>query len=79
MQNKNLHSNEELIQKENKEYNKLNKKLEQTEGMENQIKINFGGRILEENEPLKKYDHSKDDLTPLTKETKRHLFGINKK
>ncbi len=75
MQNKNLHSNEELIQKENKEYNKLNKKLEQTEGMENQIKINFGGRILEENEPLKKYDHSKDDLTPLTKETKRHLFG----
>ena len=75
MQNKNLHANEELMQKENKEYNNLNKKLEQTEGMENQIKINFGGRILEENEPVKKYDHSKDDLTPLTKETKKHLFG----
>ena len=75
MQNKNLHANEELMQKGNKEYNNLNKKLEQTEGMENQIKINFGGRILEENEPVKKYDHSKDDLTPLTKETKKHLFG----
>ena len=40
--------------------------------MENQIKINFGGRVLDENEnqQLKKYDHSKDDITPLTKETK---------
>ncbi len=38
-----------------------------------QIKINFGGRILEEEEKKgrKKYDHSKDDLTPLTKETKK--------
>ena len=40
--------------------------------MENQIKINFGGRMLDENDnpQLKKYDHSKDDITPLTKETK---------
>ena len=40
--------------------------------MENQIKINFGGRVLDENEnqQLNKYDHSKDDITPLTKETK---------
>ena len=38
-----------------------------------QIKINFGGRILEEddNKGRKKYDHSNDDLTPLTKETKK--------
>ena len=37
-----------------------------------QIKINFGGRILEEEDKKgrKKYDHSNDDLTPLTKETK---------
>ena len=37
-----------------------------------QIKINFGGRILEEDDKKgrKKYDHSNDDLTPLTKETK---------
>lgn len=40
--------------------------------MENQIKINFGGRVIDENDraQLKKYDHSKDDLMPLTKETK---------
>ena len=40
--------------------------------MENQIKINFGGRMLDENDnpQFKKYDHSKDDITPLTKETK---------
>ena len=37
-----------------------------------QIKINFGGRILEEEDKKgrKKYDHSNDDLTPLTKESK---------
>ena len=41
--------------------------------MYNQIKINFGGRIVdgqEEKEGLKKYDHSKDDLEPLTKASK---------
>ena len=41
--------------------------------MDNQIKINFGGRIVdgqEEKEGLKKYDHSKDDLEPLTKASK---------
>ena len=50
------------------------------EVLDNQIKINFGGRIIDENEAkgLKKYDHSKDDLTPLTKETKG-LFGEKKK
>ncbi len=51
---------------------------EDSEEMASKIKINFGGRILDENDniQLKKYDHSQDDLTPLTKETKRqHLFG----
>ena len=38
-----------------------------------QIKINFGGRILEEEDKKgrKRYDHKDDDLTPLTKETKK--------
>ena len=45
------------------------------EVMANQIKINFGGRILdgdnvEEKTGLKKYDHSNDDLEPLTKASK---------
>lgn len=41
--------------------------------MENQIKINFGGRIVEgaeERTGLKKYDHSGEDLEPLTKQSK---------
>ena len=44
--------------------------------MDNQIKINFGGRILEEPEApkgLKKYDHSNDDLEPLTKDSKKEM------
>ena len=44
--------------------------------MDNQIKINFGGRILEEPENpkgLKKYDHSNDDLEPLTKDSKKEM------
>ncbi len=44
--------------------------------MNNQIKINFGGRILEEPESprgLKKYDHSNDDLEPLTKDSKKEM------
>ena len=42
--------------------------------MADQIKINFGGRFvdnMEENEGLQKYDHSEDDLEPLTKQSKR--------
>ena len=49
-------------------------KQEAKEPMDNQIKINFGGRIVEsgdEKSGLKKYDHSNDDLEPLTKESKR--------
>ncbi len=44
-----------------------------------QIKINFGGRIVEENENknLKKYDHTEDDIIPLTKQTKKSgIFGL---
>ncbi len=44
--------------------------------MDNQIKINFGGRILtEEDNPrgLKKYDHSNDNLEPLTKYSKNNI------
>ena len=50
----------------------------QPEELENQIKINFGGRIVDDvdNKGLKKYDHSNDNIVPLTKETKKqHLFG----
>ena len=50
----------------------------QPEELENQIKINFGGRIVDEvdSKGLKKYDHSNDDIIPLTKETKKqHLFS----
>ena len=46
--------------------------------MDNQIKINFGGRIVDEEERpvLKKYDHSKDDLEPLTKDSKKAKMEI---
>ena len=50
---------------------------EKQEPMENQIKINFGGRIVEsgdERKGLKKYDHSNDDLEPLTKQSKKKMM-----
>lgn len=55
-------------------------KLEKAEKspMDNQIKINFGGRIVDSNDekvPLKKYDHSGEDLEPLTKESKKQNKG----
>ncbi len=43
-----------------------------------QIKINFGGRIVDSNDEklgLKKYDHSEDDLEPLTKQSKSKLLA----
>ena len=55
---------------------KIAKAEKDKELMDNQIKINFGGRILEEPENprgLKKYDHSNDDLEPLTKDTKKEM------
>ena len=42
--------------------------------MENQIKINFGGRIIEnpdESNGLRKYNHEGEDLEPLTKNNKK--------
>ncbi len=41
--------------------------------MDEQIKINFGGRFVDNTDEisgLKKYDHSQDDLEPLTKQSK---------
>ena len=55
---------------------KIAKARIEKELMDNQIKINFGGRILEEPEGpkgLKKYDHSNDDLEPLTKDSKKEM------
>lgn len=44
-----------------------------------QIKINYGGTFVDNTEiqGLEKYDHSQDDLEPLTKETKKHKIEIN--
>ncbi len=47
--------------------------MQEKSPMENQIKINFGGRIVdgaEEKAGLRKYDHSEDNLEPLTKNSK---------
>ena len=66
------------IQREEQEHNRqLTKQIEQ-ETTGEQIKINFGGRIVDENinNNLKKYDHSQDELVPLTGETKKSgIFG----
>ena len=82
MQNRQLRTNEQMIENENKKYKQLekNKQEKQADELENQIKINFGGHIIEENDNknMRKYDHSQDDLTPLTKETKKRLFGSKK-
>lgn len=44
-----------------------------------QIKINYGGTFVDNTEiqGLEKYDHSQDDLEPLTKETKKHKIETN--
>ena len=59
-----------------KEERLAQKELEKQEKspMDNQIKINFGGRIVDSSEEkigLKKYDHSGEDLEPLTKHSKQ--------
>lgn len=75
-----LKARQEVIENRKKEKNQkeLMKTAARQEALEEenigeQIKINFGGRILEEEDTKKrkKYDHKDDDLTPLTKETKR--------
>lgn len=64
---------ERLARREQEKAEKMEKEKNM---MDNQIKINFGGRILEEPEHkgLKKYDHSQDDIVPLTKETKKDFI-----
>ena len=61
--------------KREKEERQAKKELENQEKnkMENQIKINFGGQIVDSTEEngLKKYDHTGEDLNPLTKNNKK--------
>ncbi len=67
---------EKMAEKARIKAEKIAKAEKDKELMDNQIKINFGGRILEEAENtkgLKKYDHSNDDLEPLTRETKKEI------
>ena len=62
-------------EKEHKAKNKeiLMKEALAEDSVGEQIKINFGGRILEDDDikGRKKYNHKDDDLTPLTKESKK--------
>lgn len=61
--------------KENRELKReeLNQADISDENIGSQIKINFGGRIIDEEDMKgrKKYNHKDDDLTPLTKESKK--------
>ncbi len=55
---------------------KLAAKEQEKLPIENQIKINFGGRLVdnqEEKAGLKKYDHTGEDLEPLTKQSKEKM------
>jgi len=63
---KNIRIQKELMKED------LKKQALADEQVGEQIKINFGGRIIDEEEVKgrKRYDHKNDDLTPLTKETK---------
>ncbi len=69
-----LRLRQEKIEQKRKEIE--NKSIQQMpeENIGEQIKINFGGRVLDEQnvkETRKKYNHDGDDLVPLTKETKK--------
>ena len=60
-------------ERKQKQQQAMKEHLRDDNPMEEQIKINFGGRIVEgadEKMPLKKYDHSGEDLEPLTKQSK---------
>ena len=53
--------------------------MDNNQPADEQIKINFGGRIvdgMEEKAGLKKYDHSNDNLEPLTKQSKLQKKSI---
>ena len=67
---------ERMAEKARIKAKKIEKAQKDKELMDNQIKINFGGRILDEPENtkgLKKYDHSNDDLEPLTRDSKKEM------
>ena len=67
---------ERMVEKARIKAEKIAKAQNNKELMDNQIKINFGGRILDEPENtkgLKKYDHSNDDLEPLTRDSKKEM------
>ena len=62
--------------KENRKKQLIEENLNKISAEENigeQIKINFGGKLLEEDDlkGRKKYNHKEDELIPLTKETKK--------
>ncbi len=62
--------------KRQKEEMKQMKAEQAKQQMGEQIKINFGGRIvdnIDEKPGLKKYDHSNDNLEPLTKQSKKQI------
>ena len=67
---------ERMAEKARIKAEKIAKAQKEKEIMDDQIKINFGGRILEEPEKprgFKKYDHSNDDLEPLTRDSKKEM------
>lgn len=72
-----LKSRHEMIDNRKKERQlqkeRINQETQEYENIGEQIKINFGGRVLEETDfkKRKKYDHKDDELIPLTKETKK--------
>ena len=77
-----LRARQEAIENRKKEKNQreLMKAATRQEALEDenlgeQIKINFGGRILDEDDSKKrkKYEHKEDDLIPLTKDTKKEI------
>ena len=72
---KNEKENPAERRKREREERRKQKELEKQESMaqmEDQIKINFGGNIVDNGgQKLKKYDHSGEDLEPLTKQSKK--------
>ena len=72
---KNEKENPAERRKREREERRKQKELEKQESMaqmEEQIKINFGGNIVDNGgQKLKKYDHSGEDLEPLTKQSKK--------
>ena len=73
---KEMAEEEKETRAERRKRQKEEMKAQAKQPMENQIKINFGGRIVdntEEKPKLKKYDHSNDDLEPLTRKSKKQV------